>query len=275
MTANDLSIRIASPATDTPLRRAATFFGHFDARLYLNDGAYVDAGRGSMEAAYHLTYVSQEATGCVGTVGQFCDFAGGVRLFAGGAHRNELPINIVFSGVPLFSSIAMHRGIEALRTAPAQPFRIGNAVVISDGVRILPGADVGDGAVLAAGSVVTGHVEPFTIAGGVPSRLLRPRFDATTLEALLRVRWWDFDTAYLLANLERLQELALRVDDAHVYQTVAVRFAWRISPGARSVSLLGIVQGDALVPLEHAPASVRDYVAAAGMQPEGVWQPGI
>ena len=53
---------------------------------------------------------------------------------------------------------------------------IGNDVWIGHGATVLPGVSVGDGAVLAAGAVVTRNVAPYAVVAGVPARFLRWRF---------------------------------------------------------------------------------------------------
>lgn len=59
-------------------------------------------------------------------------------------------------------------------TAP-RPVEIGNDVWIGVRVIILPGVHVGDGAIIGAGSVVTRDVEPYSIVGGNPAKLIRKR----------------------------------------------------------------------------------------------------
>lgn len=56
-----------------------------------------------------------------------------------------------------------------------RPVLIGNDVWICDRVIILPGIQVGDGSILAAGAVVTRDVPPYAIVGGVPARIIRMR----------------------------------------------------------------------------------------------------
>lgn len=68
---------------------------------------------------------------------------------------------------------------------------IGNDVWIGKNAIILGGVTVGDGAVIAAGSVVTRDVPAYHIAGGVPAKVLKPRFHETVIQELLELRWWD------------------------------------------------------------------------------------
>lgn len=74
------------------------------------------------------------------------------------------------------------------------PLVIGNDVWIGDRVTILSGCrSIGDGAVLAAGAVVTRDIPPFAIVGGVPARMLRARFPEPIAALVAQSRWWEFD----------------------------------------------------------------------------------
>ncbi len=69
---------------------------------------------------------------------------------------------------------------------------IGNDVWIATGVQILLGVTIGDGAIIAAGSVVTKDVPPYTVVGGVPARVIKKRFSDEVIDKLLELKWWEY-----------------------------------------------------------------------------------
>ncbi|MCW3017143.1 MAG: hypothetical protein JWO02_4235 [Solirubrobacterales bacterium] len=77
------------------------------------------------------------------------------------------------------------------------PTPTGDTVVGSDvwtcaGSLIMSGVTIGDGAIVAAGAVVTKDVPPYAIVGGNPARLIRYRYDEEERNALLEIKWWDW-----------------------------------------------------------------------------------
>lgn len=60
-------------------------------------------------------------------------------------------------------------------TADFQPIKVGHHCWIGTGAIILQGVTIGDGAVVAAGAVVTKDVPPYTVVGGVPAKTIRSR----------------------------------------------------------------------------------------------------
>jgi len=79
---------------------------------------------------------------------------------------------------------------EYLRTKG--PIVLGNDVWIGTRAIILSGVTIGDGAIVAAGSVVTNDVPPYAIVGGNPAKLIRYRFSDETIAAMRNIRWWDW-----------------------------------------------------------------------------------
>lgn len=84
------------------------------------------------------------------------------------------------------------------------PVTIGNDVFIAFEALITSGVTIGDGAVVASRAVVIKDVEPYSIVGGNPAKHLRYRFDEPTREALLRIKWWDWDTAKVAAHKDQI-----------------------------------------------------------------------
>lgn len=71
--------------------------------------------------------------------------------------------------------------------------RIGHDVWIGSNVMVLDGVTIGNGAIVAAGSVVRNDVPPYAIVGGVPAKIIRMRFPNPQLVArMLKVKWWEF-----------------------------------------------------------------------------------
>lgn len=95
-------------------------------------------------------------------------------------------------------------GFVVRDTIPAEadnPLVIGNDVWIGDRVTILGGCRiVGNGAVLAAGAVVTRDVAPYSVVGGVPARLIRMRFDPERIAVIEASHWWERSLGDLIEN---------------------------------------------------------------------------
>lgn len=135
-------------------------------------------------------------------VGAFCSIAG--RVTVGGARH---PMEYV-STSPVFLS---HRdSVKAKFSrhpyfAPAKT-TIGHDVWIGEGALIKGGVNIGHGAVVGMGSVVTKDVAPYAIVAGNPARLIRMRFSDDIVQALLKLRWWNLGD-------DELRRLAPMFDD--------------------------------------------------------------
>jgi acetyltransferase-like isoleucine patch superfamily enzyme len=88
---------------------------------------------------------------------------------------------------------------------------IGNDVWTGHNVNILADVTIGDGAVVAAGSVVTKDVPPYAIAAGVPAVIKGFRFADSVIERLLKLKWWDLELSQLsglpFRDIERCMNL--------------------------------------------------------------------
>ena len=77
---------------------------------------------------------------------------------------------------------------------------IGNDVWFGRECTILPGIKIGDGAVIAAHSVVVQDVPPYAVVGGNPSKLIKYRFTQDVIDELLKIRWWEWDLESIKQN---------------------------------------------------------------------------
>jgi len=81
---------------------------------------------------------------------------------------------------------------------------IGNDVWIGYKATIMPGINIGDGAIIAANATVVKDVEPYSVVGGNPARELKRRFDEETIEKLLEIKWWDWKIGRITQNVQHL-----------------------------------------------------------------------
>lgn len=89
---------------------------------------------------------------------------------------------------------------EVLSFSEFSEISIGNDVWVGARAIILDGVMIGDGAIVAAGSVVTKDVPPYAVVGGVPAKVIRYRFSIQEIETLKKLAWWDKDPMWLKNN---------------------------------------------------------------------------
>ncbi len=124
-------------------------------------------------------------------MGKYCSIARNVT-FQGVNHiMNEASTNIPFLR-NLFKK-------EPKRVSKG-PIMVGNDVWIGTKCIILSGVNIGDGAVVGAGSVLTKDVKPYSIVGGSPARHLKWRFPENIRNQLKEIKWWNWDDKKIKKN---------------------------------------------------------------------------
>ncbi len=134
------------------------------------------------------------------TIGRFCSI--GENSLIG---LNEHHINKVFTSEYLQSESL----IKEIRKQNSRKTILEDDVWVGAKVYIKKGVLIGRGAVLAAGSVVTKDVMPYSIVAGVPAKLVRMRFPVEQIDKLERIQWWETDTDSLKESIREADTIDL------------------------------------------------------------------
>jgi acetyltransferase-like isoleucine patch superfamily enzyme len=152
------------------------------------------------------SYISEDSQLSNIKIGKFCCIGTNVKNNFG-----RHPSNTFVSIHPAFFSTAGQAGFTYVGTQKFAEHnyydkeqtiinKIGNDVWIGSHVLLMDGIEIGDGAIVAAGAVVTKDVEPYSIVGGVPAKIIGKRFSEEQIEFLLKFKWWDKEPEWINKN---------------------------------------------------------------------------
>jgi acetyltransferase-like isoleucine patch superfamily enzyme len=141
-------------------------------------------------------------------IGKYCSFGNRIKIVS-----YTHPTKKFVSTHPAFFSLSKQAGFtyttrqsfqeqQLLNRNTRVSVSIGNDVWMGDEVMIMGGVKINDGAIIAARSLVTKEVAPYTIVGGVPAKEIGKRFNDSEIEFLLNLRWWDKDEEWITNNVE-------------------------------------------------------------------------
>lgn len=85
---------------------------------------------------------------------------------------------------------------------------IGNDVWIGYGVIIKGGVSIGDGSIVAMGSVVVKDVPPYSIVGGNPAKIIKYRFSESEINSIQNLQWWDKDEEWIKQNASKFDKIS-------------------------------------------------------------------
>ncbi len=142
------------------------------------------------------------------TIGKFCQIAHGVKFITSSANHDMRGFSTYpFKNFTLMSAISFEE-MNDLFDIPEQVknTNIGNDVWVGMNAMIMPGVTIGDGAIIATNSVVTKDVAPYTVVGGNPAREIRKRFDAETINTLVKIAWWDLPVGIIQQNMDVISD---------------------------------------------------------------------
>ncbi|MEM1288207.1 MAG: CatB-related O-acetyltransferase [Pseudomonadota bacterium] len=149
-------------------------------------------------------------------IGRFCQIAEGVEFITATANHPMGGISTFPFAVfdpPRFAGYraSLPRGRDTI---------IGHDCWIGRGATLLPGAELGHGAIVAAKSVVRGKIPDYAIARGNPAVVIRMRFPDAEIETLLRLRWWDWPAQAIETAIPAIEAGDVSALDAYAEQQV-------------------------------------------------------
>lgn len=172
---------------------------HFEGHNAVGDNTYL--------SGTSLGYGSFVGFGCEFSnckIGRYCSLGSNIRVVSA-TH----PVNGFISTHPAFFSdtywfhyVKKSKFKEHLTNNEGYECTIGNDVWIGDNVLVRGGSKIGDGAIIAMGSVVLHDVPPYTIVAGVPAKEIRKRFSGEIIEKLQTIQWWNKPVEWIESNAD-------------------------------------------------------------------------
>ncbi|MFV8356721.1 CatB-related O-acetyltransferase [Flavobacterium sp. XS1P32] len=134
-------------------------------------------------------------------IGNFCMIASDVKFIMNGA--NHLTDTISSYPFSIFGN-GWQEAMKGKEYPNKGNIVVGNDVWIGYNATIMAGVTIGDGAIIAANATVVKNVEPYTIVGGNPAKIIRKRFSETHIKLLLEIQWWNWSIEKITENVQLL-----------------------------------------------------------------------
>jgi virginiamycin A acetyltransferase len=132
-------------------------------------------------------------------IGKYCAIAASTRFLMAGADHPTMGVSTF--PFTMFGGEWTERSLDIVTGMPSRGDTVvGNDVWFGYQATVMPGVRIGDGAIIAAGAVVTADVLAYTIVGGNPARPIRRRFDDADVDRLRRAAWWDWPAELVSAH---------------------------------------------------------------------------
>ena len=132
-------------------------------------------------------------------IGNFASVAPDADFYVGGLHRTEW-----VSQYGLRAMLDLPGAHEDGFTHGRGDIVVGSDTWVTNGCTVMSGVTIGDGAVVGTKAVVAKDVRPYAIVVGNPAREIGRRFSDEQVDALLRIRWWDWPTELVKERVDAL-----------------------------------------------------------------------
>ena len=195
-----------------PRLTADTPFIHPECEITASDfGAYVEIGKGSRIAHSvfgDYSYCDRYADVANARIGKFANIASFTRIGPTDHPMQQASLHhFLYRSDDYWDEATRDADFFAHRQSRLA--HIGHDTWIGHGAVIRPEVRIGDGAIVAAGAIVTRDMPPYQIVAGGPASPLRARFEPKTAARLQQLAWWDWDHQTLRARLPDFRSLPI------------------------------------------------------------------
>lgn len=152
------------------------------------------------------SYVGRDSQVYEARIGKFTCIGPGVTIGPGEHPTDRVSIH------PIFYSTKGQSNPVLVQQASFEEMpltHIGHDVWIAQGAILRSGVHIGNGAIIAAGAVVVSDIPAYAIAGGVPAKVIRYRFDEAQRATLERAQWWDWDESTLRQRCHEMNNVEM------------------------------------------------------------------
>ena len=163
----------------------------------------------------YASYVSEHSFVKNTAIGRYTCVADNVLTVAGTHPLTYVSIHPAFYSTAQYPSYVDQSSFEDFKYLDSETktsIKIGNDVWIGSRATILEGVKIGDGAVVAAGAVVTKDVPPYSIVGGVPAKVIRYKFSDEEIAFLLKLKWWEKEESWIKEHVGKFENIAMFLD---------------------------------------------------------------
>jgi acetyltransferase-like isoleucine patch superfamily enzyme len=185
----------------------------FGPNCYIGDESKI-----SCSTMGNSSYIANNSSITYTKIGRFCAIGDNVRICIGNHPTSDfVSVHPCFyskygQGTPSHVKDDLFSGHKFLDSEEKFVVEVGNDVWIGNDVSILDGIRIGNGAIIGIGSVVTKDVEPYSIVGGIPAKLIRMRFTEEEIIFLINLEWWNKPNDWIRENAGNFLSIKKLID---------------------------------------------------------------